>query len=176
MPITIKGKNISKKIQSIIDELDGLDKEIAQVAQKGLETAKQTLSEKVTDNKFTQKYGILLVNEIGLIETAKNQYQIVAPMSNDPELAYQMYFAEYGAGIGAYEDSERFLRPTSGYVATRVNKDGYWWYYDLTVKVKRTNTSIAVGYMKSARKLMTKEMKNLSKRLKTKIHTRIKRN
>ena len=180
MPITIKGKNISNKIKGIIEELDGINKEVAQVAEKGLMTARRTLASKVNNNDFTQKYGEALIMEIGLVEKSPNNYEIVAPMSGNPEIAYQMYFAEYGAGVGANgidgKTSQRTLRATSGYTPTKVDENGYWTYYDLQGHHHTVNTSIAVGYMETARKEMTIEMKNLSKRLKTKIHTRIKRN
>lgn len=179
MPISIGGKNIKRKIDNILDKLDKLPKEVEKVAEKALETAKNTLEKGASvgvKGGFTQKYGKLLADEIGLVAKGEYGYQIVAPMSGNPEIAYQMYFAEYGAGVDASPERSKGFILSSGYTAKYVHKDGYWTYKDLAGDIQKVNTSIPIGYMASARKEIKKGFKNLSVEIKNTIHTRIKRN
>lgn len=176
MSIVVKGKNITKKIDKIIEDLKGINKEVAQIARSGLDVAKLNLAKGVQYTNFTQKHGEQLVNEIGLVEISPNNYQIVAPISGNQEIVYEMYFAEYGAGIGRKNSLDKSLKAKSGYVPKYVHKDGYWLYKDLNGEVHRVNTSTPINFMFIARSVMRREMKDLSKKLKTKIRTRIKRN
>ena len=157
MPITIKGSDITKKIDGIITELKGINKEVAKISRYGRQVAKTTLmlgstNANTADLEFMQKHGQSLAFEIGLVQTSPNTYEIVAPMSGKEDIAYEMYFAEYGAGLGSkmatknvartYDSSKtpplQDLRPKSGYVRSptlgnATLKYGYslgdWWYY-----------------------------------------------
>lgn len=176
MSVIIKGKDISKNIDGIIKELKGLDKEIAEIARKGLGVAQLNLSKAMGYSQFTQKHGEQLVNEIGLMQVAPKEYKIYAPVSGDREIAYEMYYAEYGAGIGANFALDKQNRPISGYIPKYTRKEGgYWGYYDLEGNLHIVNTSMPVNYMYNARSVMKRAMKKLSTKLQTKIRTAIKR-
>ena len=178
MAINIKGKNVTKTINEIIKTVKGLDKEVAEIAKKGLETAKSTLSYVAPIPNFTQKHRRLLVEEIGLIQTAPNEYKIVAPLSGNTEIAYEMYYAEYGAGIGAMNNLDKSSRPISAYTPhyQTMDEEGYWKYYELDGTVSKVNTSEPANYMYMARKRIRKEMNNTTVKMRTKIRTVIKRN
>ena len=163
------------------------------------EKAQEKLIKALDDNDFTQKAGGRLVDEIGVVKVSNREYQIVAPISGNVTVFYtyiykgqtkskrgktmesyynlplQMYYAEYGAGIGI-ENTERAFRPSSGYTAKYVRKDGKWSYTDLKGNHKVVDTSKPVGYMASARKQMKEDLKKVKKRISANIRTTIKRN
>lgn len=172
----VKGKNIANSIKQIIQDLEGIDKELAEISKKGLETAQRTLIIESQNPNFTQKHGQLLANEIGLIENDINQYEIYAPVSGDPDIAYEMYYAEYGAGVGSSNALDKSSRMGSGYIP-HTRADGYWVYplIDGTWS-SLVNTSEPANYMYQARQTIRQEMKKLKIKLQTKIRTRIKRN
>lgn len=191
-------KNLSRKLEDIQKEIQKTEEDIKKIAQDGKEKAQETLAEAIGDDNFTQKAGGLLVDEIGVVKVSNREYQIVAPMSGNVTVFYnytykghitskrgqtmqsyynlplQMYFAEYGAGIGS--SPQRAIRATSGYTAKYVRKDGKWSYADLKGIHQVVKTSKAVGYMSSARKQMKEDLKEVKKRISANIRTRIKRN
>lgn len=171
-PIT---KNISSKIDKIIKELKGVNQEIAKIAKEGIDEAQRTLASATFNENFTQKYGMQLIDEIGLVETSPNSYRIVAPISGDEEMALQMYYAEYGAGVGANNSLDKSPRAISGYKAQWTSKYGYWSYKTLQGKWHRVNTSEPANYMFRARNLMRLKMKQLKIRLQTRVRTTIQR-
>lgn len=202
-----KNKSIysgSKKISQIINVVQKVKTEdIERISKKSLDEAKNALLMTVSNKNFTQKHEYSLVNEIGLEKVSNSQYKIVAPISNDLEIKYEMYFAEYGAGVGS--SSARSIRPRSGYVRTQSmgnatlkyghSLKGYWYYPLLnkewveykTDKLGRprkkvhgrwgyTNTSTPANYMWTAREVARKEFRLLGEKIEQRIKTDIKRN
>lgn len=170
-----------------------------QIANESLEIARSTLTAAIPLADFTQKHGADLINEIGIKKTLPskvdiskgNAYKIYAPVSGDNEIAYEMYFSEYGAGIGASQN-EHPPTPLADlhYVATKVQPNGYWQYrleqplirIDKLGRPRKknynyVNTSRAVNYMWHARtyaRMRLKEYKKgLIKELKVKVGTNI---
>lgn len=203
-----KGKSISSQINKISRKLKmqaSAIKEFAntvpeQIANESLEVARSTLAAAINLNDFTQKHEMSLVHEIGVKRTTSkkgdiskgNAYKVYAPVSGDNEIAYEMYFAEYGAGIGAAMNPHP---PTPiadlHYTDTKVDIDGYWYYRLIYPKIKtdtlgrlrkksynRVNTSRAVNYMWSARTYARTRLKaykrGLIKELNVKVGTSIK--
>lgn len=165
----VRKTQISKKLDKIIKALDKFEQTPEQIAQEGLQTAQINLAVSVDTPEFTQKHGMSLVDEIGVRQVSEHKYEVYAPVTQgDNEIAYEMYFAEYGAGLGA---SMAKNIPTGAtelvYIPTQNRSDGYWWYPYVEPKevVNKkgetimashgfTNTSIAVNYMWSARQTM----------------------
>lgn len=196
--------NISKQLNNVKKVIEKVTKEdIKRIAEKGVQVAKDTLLLSVLDEDFTQKHEYSLVDEIGLKQNSSSRFTIVAPMSDDPEIVYEMYYAEYGAGIGADNRKQKSVIRKSGYVRTGgnalakfgVDLNGYWfypligkeWVENKTDKKGRprtkthgrwgyTNTSEPANYMYEARKAVQKEFKALGDKVNQRIKTNIKRN
>lgn len=166
-------KNIANKIKTTQKAVAAFGDKAKTIANDGLQHAKMILALAVESPTFTQKHGEELVNEIGLSEFSSNGYKIYAPVSGDNEIRYEMYFAEYGAGLGASQAKSSAKGAVAlNYVRTQTpHKDGSWTYPLITPELKVndegeikeytyaiTNTSEAVNYMYSARVLMSMEM------------------
>lgn len=176
--VKTQANNIVKKSNKIINKaLNKLQASSEIIAKDGLEMAQATLIAAVSSPDFTQKHGEMLINEIGIQKISKNGYQVYAPVSGDNEIRNEMYFAEYGAGLGA---SEAKSTPTGvaayNYVPTTVIKKGdyagYWFYPlleprpyvnkkgELKISSKGfTNTNVAANYMWAARQAMKTTLK-----------------
>lgn len=195
--------NASKMLSRALKVIEKVKKEdLKEIAEKCVETAKDTLSLTITNPDFTQKHEFDLVNEIGYLKTAPNEYSIIAPLSNNPEIELEMYYAEYGAGIGT--SKERSIRPKTNYVRTGGTTkkggetfkppSGYWFYpligkewveykVDKLGRPRRkvhdrwgyTNTSEPANYMFEARETAKKEFKKLGEKVEQRIKTNIKR-
>lgn len=191
---------IAKKLNTTQKAIQELADSTNEIAEKGLEHAKIKLSLAINDPDFTQKYGYSLVDEIAIEQKSVFNYIVYAPKSGDNEkIKYNMYFAEYGAGLGASQAE----RSATGvveldYVPTRIIKEGEfagYWYYNLLepepyvnkegevemTTIGFTNTSRAVNFMWSARRLMgimlQRQIQNCEKKIgaKFKVSTKIKR-
>lgn len=190
---------IAKKLNTTQKAIQELADSTLEIAEKGLEHAKIKLALAVKDPDFTQKYGFSLVDEIAIEQKSVFNYIVYAPKSGDNDIKYNMYFAEYGAGLGASQAE----RSATGvvkldYVPTRIIKKGEfagYWYYNLLepepyvnkegevaiTMTGFTNTSRAVNFMWSARRLMgimlQRQIQNCEKKIgaKFKVSTRIKR-
>lgn len=190
---------IAKKLNTTQKAIQELADSTLEIAEKGLEHAKMKLALAVNYPDFTQKYGFSLVDEIAIEQKSIFNYTIYAPKSGDNDIKYNMYFAEYGAGLGASQ-AERSAKGVVelNYVPTRVIQDGEYqgyWFYNLLqpepyvnkegevaiTMTGFTNTSKAVNFMWSARRLMgimlKRQIQNCEKKIgaKFKVSTRIKR-
>lgn len=190
---------IAKKLNTTQKAIQELADSTNEIANAGLQYAKMKLALAVNDPDFTQKYGYSLVDEIAIEQKSIFNYTIYAPKSGDNDIKYNMYFAEYGAGLGASQAERSATGVVElNYVPTRVIQDGkyqgYWFYHLLQPEpyVNKegevaitmtgfTNTSKAVNYMWSARRLMgnllKEQIQKCEKKIgaKFKVSTRIKR-
>lgn len=173
--IKAQARKARKKVELTIKAIEFLSNQVQPIAEKGKERAQLKLAVALTDPTFTQKHESELVSEIGVkrVQSGKEVgYQVYAPVSGDNEIKYEMYFAEYGAGLGAQEAEHKPGAVKLNYTPTKVSSSGYWTYRlvhpvirvdTLGRRRKRnyrvTNTSKAVNYMWSARKLMSAELK-----------------
>lgn len=170
---------MSKVFQKAIAKLNNIIKTIEQevpkkteeIAVLGHQTAQATLGLATLDNlTFTQKHRTELVNYIDLWKIKDNEYQISAGINAPDEVKYELYYAEYGAGLGALPNS-----PPSPYIPKgRVIKDGkwqgYWWYTKLFPQEQGfTNTSVAIEYMKFSKETSRLELKKANTDLAKKI-------
>lgn len=184
-------ERIRKRINATISGIDRLQKSTASIAQAGCNKAKEVLAAAIYSPDFTQKHEQLLVNEIGVSEFSATGYKVYAPITQgDNNLAYEMYFAEYGAGLGASMAKSTPKGVTElVYIPTTEHYDGYWFYPFFPKDVPKeiikkngepalsthgfTNTSIAVNYMWSARqemkRLLNQEIENCQKKTKIKF-------
>lgn len=190
---------IAKKFNTTQKAIQELADSTNEIANAGLQYAKMKLALAVNDPDFTQKYGFSLVDEIAIEQKSIFNYTIYAPKSGDNDIKYNMYFAEYGAGLGASQAE----RSATGvveldYVPTRIIKEGEfagYWYYNLLepeayvnkegevemTTIGFTNISGAVNFMWSARRLMgimlQRQIQKCEKKIgaKFKVSTRIKR-
>lgn len=95
-----------KGTTKVVKSLERLDQDIVEAAgnsiqqlgQDAVTEAKNQLALVANTVGFTQKYGLNLVDEIGLRKTPTG-YEVAAPVHNTTEsVAENMYFAEHGAG------------------------------------------------------------------------------
>lgn len=90
----------NKEMMAYLDSLDShirkqVKRSLADTSKKALDVAKT----KLLQADHTQKYGDLLVKEVGM-KTDGKVVTIYAPYrTNTSEMRKQMYYAEYGAGV-----------------------------------------------------------------------------
>ncbi len=179
---------VAKKINATINAVTRLQKSTLKIAEEGQNVAKQTLASAISSSDFTQKHGEALVEEIGISKFSANGYQVYAPISGDNEqIKYEMYFAEYGAGLGASEAKSTPIGIAAynympQFVIQEGKHTGYWFYPlleqrpyvnkegELKMSSKGfTNTSIAANYMWAAREkmkqLLNAEISKCSKKI-----------
>lgn len=175
--IKMQYKRIAKKLKTTQKAVASFADKTKEIAEEGAQYAKMILSLAVESTTFTQKHGKELVNEIGVSQFLSNGYKIYAPISGDEQIKYEMYFAEYGAGLGASEAKFSATGAVSlNYVPTQIRDDGTWAYPLLepvnTVNKKGelkkyyyniTNTSEAVNFMYLARAQMATKMQQAIK-------------
>lgn len=175
--IKMQYKRIAKKFKTTQKAVASFADKTKEIAEEGAQYAKMILSLAVESPTFTQKHGKELVNEIGVSQFSSNGYKIYAPISGDEQIKYEMYFAEYGAGLGASEAKFSATGAVSlNYVPTQIRDDGTWAYPLLepvnTVNKKGelkkyyyniTNTSEAVNFMYLARAQMATKMQQAIK-------------
>lgn len=175
--IKMQYKRIAKKFKTTQKAVELFANKTKEIAEEGAQYAKMILSLAVESPTFTQKHGAELVNEIGVSQFSSNGYKIYAPISGDEKIKYEMFFAEYGAGLGANEAKFSATGAVSlNYVPTQIRDDGTWaypllepvnmvnkkgelkkYYYNIT------NTSEAVNFMYLARERMAMKMQQAIK-------------
>lgn len=165
------------KLNNVIKAIkDEVPKKTEEIANLGLQTAQTTLGLATLDkNMFTQKHRAQLVSQITMNNGEKeNSYVISAGANATPEIKYELYYAEYGAGLGALPDAPPSPYIPKGKVIKSGEFQGYWFYKKLYPDEKGfTNTSMAVEYMRGSKLLAREELKKanieLSKKIK-KLH------
>lgn len=161
-------RQFSRKLKATANLFKKIDKDgLKVIAEQSLAVAKQTLADGVSEPNFTQKYGDILIEEIGLENDNPQTYRIFAPITNTREMKLQMYFAEYGAGVDAMRGGNI---PSSGYTPHAPKyENGKWEYYTLMGEKRLTNTSIPVGYMREARRFAKDNLVEQIAKIKTQI-------
>lgn len=150
------------KLQKVINAIkEDVPKITNTLALEGEETAKNLLDIATANTDFTQKHRRQLVSEIQKTEgETANSYVISAGAFASPEIKYELYYAEYGAGIGALPDA-----PPSPYIPkNKVIKSGdfqgYWFYKKIYPEEKGfTNTSIPVEFMRLSKELTREKLR-----------------
>lgn len=127
MPEVKSFENYMKQAARIATSLDKIEKRyknsiaesIEELGREAVAIAKSTL--KATNH--TQKYGDALVDEIGG-DSTNYGFIIKAPYINDTdEMRKHMYYAEYGAGVGAtYAKDNIHGGAKWGYYTTKLDK------------------------------------------------------
>lgn len=171
-----KVKKQAKKIQNRITltqrQLERLQAKAKDIAEEGKAAAQTKLTMAIGEPEFTQKHGSSLVEEIGVKKAGKSAYVVYAPITGDNEIKHEMYFAEYGAGVGA-DTAEHHPTKLTKLDYTTTNATSFGWNYPVLTPYIRidklgrkrkkhykfTNTSKAVGYMWTARQTMKIKVK-----------------
>ena len=176
-----KFDNIQKQIKDFGQKVEEIANESAQVARNIIIVeGKAPTSD---DSDFTQKHGEALANYIESCSVSPSSFkwEIVAGADADEEIRYELFYANYGAGIMASSISRSV---SSGYVPHATQKNGFW-YYKLddgavyyrtgganagkTAKSGRTNRSVPLLYMQQARNYAKSELGRKANLLKTSI-------
>ncbi len=143
--------NWLNKDTSIVEK--AIKKSLDELSQDVLEVAKNVLRIDSSDPEFTQKHGAILAEYLSVQKDGNTR--VIAPIEYaSEEILWELYFAEYGAGLGT---SHNILGSNSNYINygkhILINGIDHWFYptnpigdeYDLTP------TSTALGYMLEAR-------------------------
>lgn len=148
---------------------------IQNLGYEAVDVAKSQLLRVATDSEFTQKFGIKLVDEIGLVE-ARNGINIITPYKHhSKDTAENMYYAEYGAGILAeggdsvtqeewqyhttYLDPARTLQVDSKSRVIGSRRLPYKYFLKTKGWVGVTDRSKPAHYMAAARRFIRKNWK-----------------
>lgn len=185
-------QKIQRRIRMTQKQLKALEEKAKDIAETGKTAAQTKLAMAIGESDFTQKHGSQLVDEIGVKKTNKNAYVVYAPITRDNEIKYEMYFAEYGAGLGADTAEHKPGGAIKLDYTPTGNATALGWNYPVEPYVridklgrkrekhyKFTNTSKAVAYMWTARQVMKTRMKEeitaCEKKMGFKFKTSIKR-
>lgn len=169
-------------------KLEETTKQVKEIAYESEIIAQQTIIIGSSLPNFTQKHEMELANYI-TTEKTNNGYRIVAGEGAPPEILYELYYAEYGAGVDKIESPIYNIHIPHGRTRYFPNKPDYWVYpllsSNITITPVRqnqgfsnygvTNTSIPLEYMKTARNYARERLTNLKINTKKKITTSIKR-
>lgn len=165
--------NWSNFSNTLNKKLEEINKQVKEIAQDSETIAQTTIILGSLDPNFTQKHGMELANYI-TTEKTSNGYQVTAGANAPPEILYELYYAEYGAGV---DKIESFM--PSAYTPHNLSRlpfdESYWIYPTLTGNYAITDTSIPLEYMKTARNYAKAMLTNLKSNTKKKITTSIKR-
>ena len=162
---------LSKSFEEIQKEIDNLKKSVKDVAEYGLFEAKTALQNGKNNDNVYQRNKEFLSGYINLVQKNQTEYEIVASSDNQ-EIQYNLFYAEYGAGIS----SVFTVGMQSGYIPQYTNQYGYWFYKDAYGQKHYINSSEPIRYMYNAKEAMRKQMKQIKKRISANIRTTIKRN
>ena len=169
-------------------EIKKIESQVSEIAYNSEFIAKNTIVIGSTLPSFTQKHGAQLEQYVQLKKLNNGNYQLLAGEFADDEIRYELYYAEYGAGVektksnipntytptGATRyfksNKEYWVYPleSTQYVVTPTGKDGYRNY-------AITNKSTPLNYMSTARNYARQALNNLKFKTKRKIKTTIKR-
>lgn len=170
-----RNNDITKPIKQ---EIAKISKQIETIALFSVFVAQNTLKDvATTDHHFTQKHGAELITYINLKQEKENVYKVVAGENADNEIRYELFYAEYGAGIDA-------TAPPFGdypYLSKgAANKYGFWYYplVEPTITGKKyasTKRSTPAKYMQTARNFARQQLKALKPNIVKSIKTSIKK-
>lgn len=149
-----------------------IDEELDEIAQEALNIAQQTIIIGASSPDFTQAHGNELAEYIVLKKSKKRKkrkrgtsYTLVAGEGAPPKIKYELYYAEYGAGVTAEKSSVPSPYEPKG----KANKFGVWEYEDFWGS-QFTDRSIPLRYMRTTRKYVRNEVKNrIVKQFKTNV-------
>lgn len=179
--------NRLKQLPEVIQK--GALAQIEKVALESAQVAQELIIESASDldggvagaGAFTQKHGEELANWIN-VEKDGNRFRIVAGADAPEEIKYELYFAEYGAGIAtdySLGSSSNYIPKPNHTIHNGGEWDGYWTYslpngealgndgemHDYGF----TNQSIPLHYMGAARQYARDELGKRAKDIKTAI-------
>lgn len=180
-------KNLNKQLQEAVKVVNGIPIKLEQIATIAKDIAQDTLANADTDINFTQKhFGVVLAQEIKLTSNSKGtRFTITAGDNATQEIRYELYYAEYGAGLDAthsltssgYQEvgDNRYIKLDNGHYKKDAQGD-YWWYPDAYIGKHKgrkfgrfTNTSTPIRYMYNARSWAKKKVHTTAKELRTSI-------
>lgn len=156
----IKNLNFIRWINSAINGAEKfVDEELNKIAEEALNVAQQTIIIGASSPDFTQAHGNELAEYIVLKKAEKRKggfsYTLVAGEDAPPKIQYELYYAEYGAGVTAEKSSVPSPYEPKG----KANKNGVWKYEDF-LGSHFTDRSIPLRYMRTTRKYVRNEVKN----------------
>lgn len=183
----VTGGNLSK-FDAVQKQIKDFSKKVERVAEDAAQTARNVIlaeGKAPTSNldDFTQKHGVELADyiEVNKSTESTNRWEITAGAFADEEIKYELYYANYGAGILTAPLSKTAF---SGYIPHATQKNGFWYYNLLPgqtviktegahagqpTNVGRTNRSMPLLYMQEARRYAKGELGRQAQLLKTSI-------
>lgn len=178
----------TKKLNRVQKEIEEFGKRFERVAEESAQKAREIILTEgkapiSNDDDFTQKHGTELAEYITVNRLGKYtfKWEIVAGAYADDEIKYELYYANYGAGILSAPLSRTKY---SGYIPHATQKNGFWYYNLLPgqtviktqgvhagepTNVGRTNRSKPLLFMTEARKYAKEQLGHNVKDLKTSI-------
>lgn len=136
-----------------------LEEVLKEIAQTTLVKAQERIIFGSFNEDFTQKHYASLASYITLKEeTHKNgskSYAIVAGENAPQEIKFELYYAEYGAGLTA----EKSAIPSSYVEKGKINSNGFWFYNELDGTSSYVDRSIPLRYMREAKEFAKNQIK-----------------
>lgn len=158
------GKDFPFEFDSVLNQTVNIAKKtleevLKEIAQATLVKAQERIIFGAFNEDFTQKHYASLANYITLKEeTHRNgskSYAIVAGEDAPQEIKYELYYAEYGAGLTA----EKSAKPSSYVEKGKINSTGFWFYNELDGSSSYVDRSIPLRYMREAKEFAKNQIK-----------------
>ena len=167
---------LNKRLETIKKNLESFSEGTTKaLAEYGRDTAKEYLIMGIAmaGDEFTQKDGYALADCIQAEKVSRNTWQVVARANRAPEDAHnsqqwQLFFAEYGAGVYANPSMVSNAGALNTYNAYS-RKTPWWLYKDNLGKWHKVYGSTAIRYMFHTRQAMRQHLSGVIGKVKTKI-------
>lgn len=168
--------HLNQRLNSIKKNIESFSQDTTKaLAEYGRDTAKEYLIMGIAmaGDEFTQKDGYALADCIQAEQVSKYTWQVVARANRAPEDAHnsqqwQLFFAEYGAGVYGNPTLVVKTGALNTYKAYQ-RKTPWWLYKDNLGKWHKVWGSTPIRYMFQARQSMRQEMSGVLGKVKTNI-------
>jgi hypothetical protein len=167
---------LNKRLYNIKKNIESFSQDTTKaLAEYGRDTARSYLISgiAISGSDFTQKDGFNLADCIQAEQVSKYTWQVVARANRAPEDAHnsqhwQLFFAEYGAGIWNH-DYTGTVKALNRTYKGRERKYPWWLYKDNYGEWHKVWGSVPIRYMFQARQAMRQEMSGVLGKVKTNI-------
>lgn len=171
-----QARRINSRVETIRKNIGALPEQVREIVVGGQEVARSTLERAAANPDFTQmKVPIGQMVSCIIVEEAhyENSHRVrlvIAP--TDTRTYWNMYFAEYGAGVGKDKNATAYWTAVAKEVIATGKKhkswnskrnEGYWYFKDYNGEIHMVNTSTKVRYMQEGIKHIRNELKKFTK-------------
>lgn len=173
--VRVQFRRAIKELETIQKNIEALPEKVLDIVKDGQYIAQNTLAAAVADPNFTQEkvsmphmLDCIVIQQTGTKNSVK--YRLVV-RPTDEKTNWNMYFAEYGAGLARDNRATSYWDYANLQVALTGKKHkswnskshkGYWYFKDYHGEIHMVNTSTKVKYMQAGVEHIRRELKELT--------------